>query len=132
MKAQEKLALYTGAVVITLLMAGGIIAGLYWLTGAAGPNGARWWAVIATLVVPAAVIVTYRLATHAAREHLSGLDRGIDHAEKTITSLSRGLSASASLARSVRSVRPANDDLLPKVGTMRLIDSPEGEDLIDL
>ena len=124
-----------GAIIVTLALAGGIIAGLYWLTGEAGPDGARWWAVVGTLTIPAAIIVTWRLATHAAREHLNGFDRGLTGAQKTVETMGRSLAATASIARtSARSVRPgqANDDLLPRVGTMRLIDAPDGGDLIDL
>src|SRR4030042_613550 len=61
-----------GAVIVTLAIAGGVIAGMYWLTVQAGDLGARWWAIVATLAVPASIIITYRLATHASREHLAG------------------------------------------------------------
>ena len=135
MKVQERLLLGIGAVVMVLLVAGAVIAGLYWLTGVTGPDGARWWAVVATLAIPAVVIVTYRLATHAAREHLSGFDRGLTGAQKTVETMGRSLAATASLARaSTRHPVQANDDLLPKVGAMRLIDAlrPDGDDLIDL
>ena len=124
-----------GAVIVTGAMAGITVAGLYWLTGQAGPTGARWWAVVATLVIPVAVIVTYLLATHAAREHLSGFDRGLTGAQKTVETMGRSLAATASLARTT--ARPApperdNNDLLPQVGSMRLIESPDGGDVIDL
>ena len=136
MKAREKLALYVGVAVITLALAGLVIGGLYWLTGQAGPDGARWWAVVATLANPAAIVITYRLATHAAREHLTGFDRGLTGAQKTVETMGRSLAATASIARtSARSVRSgqANEDLLPKVGTMRLIESQQNTDeVIDL
>jgi hypothetical protein len=135
MKAREKIVVIMGTVVISLTLAGLVIGGLYWLTGKAGPDGARWWAVVTTLTIPAAIIVTYWLASHAAREHLSGFDRGLTGAQKTVETMGRSLAATASIARtSARSVQPGqtNDDLLPKVGTMRLIDAPDGGDLIDL
>lgn len=136
MKAREKLALYVGAVVIAFALASAVIGGLYWLTIQAGTDGARWWAVVATLTIPAAILITYWLASHAAREHLSGFDRGLTGAQKTVETMGRSLAATASIARtSAHSVRPgqANDDLLPKVGTMRLIESNDNTDeVIDL
>ena len=124
-----------GAVIVTLAIAGGVIAGMYWLTVQAGEVGARWWAIVATLAVPASIIITYRLATHASREHLAGFDRGLDGAERTIQSVGRGLSATASLARSARgSTQPVNrnDDLLPRVGAMQLIEANETHSIVDL
>lgn len=135
MKTREKLLLWIGAVVVALLAAVAVIGGLYWLTGEAGPDSARWWAVVATLTVPAVVALTWRVATHSAREHLAGFDRGLDGAERTIQSVGRGLSATASLARSTKSIaRPMrdNDDLLPRVGTMRVIEALQDDGLVDL
>jgi hypothetical protein len=123
-----------GAVVVTLAISGGVIAGMYWLTGKAGPDGARCWAVVATLAIPASIIITYRLATHAAREHISGFDRGLDGAERTIQSVGRGLSATASLARSARREMPAgrsNDDLLTK-SRMEIIEAHQTSSVVDL
>jgi hypothetical protein len=136
MKAQEKLLYLIGAALLALLVIGGIVGGLYWLTGLAGESGARWWAVTATLALPVAIAIAWRLATHAAREHLAGFDRGLTGAQKTVETMGRSLSATASLARTARPTAltlMANDDLLPKVGTMRLIESSRNTDeLIDL
>jgi len=136
MKAKETLLFVIGAATLALALFVGIVALLYWLTGLAGDVGARVWAVVATLALPFTVFVTYRLATHAAREHLAGLDRGLSHAAKSVETMGRSLSATASLARSARSARivqPDNSDLLPKVGTMRLIESQQDtNELIDL
>ena len=124
-----------GAVVIGFGLAGLVIGGLYWLTWQVDDPGLRWWAVAATLAVPGAIVITWRLATHAAREHLSGFERGLSGAEKTITSVGRGLSASASMARAARGLptaRPTNDDLLPRVGRLQIIDARSGNELIDL
>ena len=121
-----------------LALIGGIVVLLYWLTGVAGETSARWWAVTATLALPVAMFITYRLATHAAREHLAGFDRGLTGAQKTVETMSRSLSATASLARTSRPAArtlpaSANDDLLPKVGTMRLIEAQSNTDeLIDI
>ena len=139
MKTQDRILLTLGIVFGTLAMIGGIVALLFWLLGRLDYNGLRWYAVIVTLALPVAIVTTYRLATHAAREHLSGFERGVTGAEHTITAIGRGLSATASMARvSSRSAArtlpaSANDDLLPKVGTMRLIESQQDtNELIDL
>lgn len=124
-----------GAVIVTLSISAGIISGMYWLTVQSGEVGARWWAIVATLAIPASIIITYRLATHASREHLAGFDRGLDGAERTIQSVGRGLSATASLARSMHGVtQPVNknDDLLPRVGSMQLIEANEIHSVVDL
>jgi len=124
-----------GAVIVTLTISVGVIAGMYWLTVQAGDVGARWWAIVATLAIPASIIITYSLATHAAREHLAGFDRGLDGAERTIQSVGRGLSATASLARSAHGVAQLinkNDDLLPRVGAMQVIESNEIHSVVDL
>jgi hypothetical protein len=123
-----------GAVIVTLAIAGGVIAGMYWLTVQAGDVGARWWSIVATLAVPASIIITYRLATHASREHLAGFDRGLDGAERTIQSVGRGLSATASLARTTRRETPAgrnNDDLLTRTG-MEIIEARQTSAVVDL
>ena len=123
-----------GAVIVTLAIAGGVIAGIYWLTVQAGDVGARWWAIVATLAVPASIIITYRLSTHASREHLAGFDRGLDGAERTIQSVGRGLSATASMARTARREIPAgrnNDDLLTKTG-MEIIEAHQTSAVVDL
>jgi hypothetical protein len=125
-----------GAVIVTLAISVGVIAGMYWLTVQAGDVGARWWAIVATLTIPASIIITYRLATHASREHLAGFDRGLDGAERAIQSVGRGLSATASLARSAHEVpQPVNkndDLLLPRVGAMQLIEANETHSVVDL
>lgn len=125
-----------GIVISSLTISGGVIAGMYWLTGQAGDVGARWWAIVATLAIPASIIITYRLATHASREHLAGFDRGLDGAERVIQSVGRGLSATASLARSTRGMVTQsvnkNDDLLPKVGAMQLVEANEIHSVVDL
>lgn len=139
MKAQDKILLTVSMVFGTLAMIGGLVALVYWLLGRLDSNGLRWYAVVVTLALPVTVFVTYRLATHAAREHLAGFDRGLTGAQKTVETMGRSLAATASIAKT--SARPAartlpasaNDDLLPKVGAMRLIESQQNtDDVIDL
>ena len=102
MKAQEKLALVIGAIVIVLALAGGLVYGLYRLVSQWDYNTLRWLVVAALLLLPAEIIVTYRIATHSAREHLAGFERGLTGSERTILAIGRGLSATASIARTAR------------------------------
>ena len=127
--------------VITLALGGAVIGGLYWLTTQAGTQGTRWWAIVATLALPAAVVITYRLATHSAREHLAGFDRGLDGAQKTVEAMGRSLAATASLARTARQpARPSAADLmqvdfgeLSRVGSMQIVEAtPTANNIIDL
>jgi hypothetical protein len=132
MKPQDKLLLGIGAVVITLALGGAVIGGLYWLTTQAGIQGTRWWAIVATLALPAAVVITYRLATHSAREHLAGFDRGLDGAQKTVEAMGRSLAATASLARTARQpARPSAADLM-QVGSMQIVEATPTNNIIDL
>jgi len=121
------------AVAIVLAAVGTVIGAVYLLTGAVSADALRWWATVATLLLPVAIVITWRVATKAAREHLAGFDRGLDGAERTMQHVGRGLSATASMARAMKSQpAPTHDDLLPKVGQMQIIDAPPGGDAIDL
>jgi len=141
MKPQEKIALAVGSAILALLAAALLIGGLYWLTTLSGTQGTRWWAIVATLALPIAVLVTYRLATHSAREHLAGFDRGLDGAQKTVEAMGRSLAATASLARTARQpARPSAADLmqvdfgeLSRVGSMQIVEAtPTTNNIIDL
>ena len=125
-----------GAGVIISAAVAVVVGAVYLITGAVSADALRWWATLATLAVPVVVVIVWRVATNTAREHLRGFDRGLDGAERTIQSVGRGLSATASMARTARSVAraatPTHDDLLPKVGQMKIIDAPHGSDVIDL
>lgn len=124
------------AIVASLALVGGVLYGLYWLVSRLDYDTLRWVTVGLILVLPIAVIVTSRMSTHWAREHLAGFNQGLDGAKRTVETMGRSLSATASLARtSARVVKPAPadfDGLLPQVGAMRLVDAPTGQDIIDL
>lgn len=124
------------AVIASLALVGGVLYGLYWLVSRLDYDTLRWVTVGLILALPVAVLITWRLATHAAREHLAGFDRGLDGAERTMTTMGRSLSATASLARtSARMAKPVPadfDGLLPQVGNMRLVDAPTNQDIVDL
>jgi hypothetical protein len=138
MKAQDRLILGISMVIGTLAMISGIVALVYWLLGRLDPGGLRWYAVVVTLALPMLGVITWRLATHAAREHLAGFDRGLTGAQKAVESMGRSLSATASLARMARPAArslpaSAHEDLLPRVGTMRLVEAQnDADELIDL
>lgn len=129
-RTQEKVSYIIILAVIALALVAGAVGGLYALTGLAEGNLLRWVTVIAVLALPASILATWRIATHAAREHLAGFDRGIDGGERLITSLGRALSASASMARATKATAlPAQsfDDLLPRPGSMKIIDATSNE-----
>ena len=131
MKKHEKAGYYFGIAVALVLAA----LALYWLTGKVGQTGARWWAALATLALPLAVGASWILASQSAREHLAGFDRGINTAERTITSVGRGLQTNANAAVRAAQQRAApppqpvdNSDLLPPVGQMIITEAlPTGE-----
>lgn len=123
-------------IVVSLALIAGVFYGLFWLVSRLDLDTLRWVTVGLILALPVAMFITWRLATHAAREHLSGFDRGLTGAQKTVETMGRSLSATASLARtSARAAKPLPgdyDNLLPQVGSMRLIDSPMNQDIVDL
>jgi hypothetical protein len=121
---------------VALLISVGL---LYYLTGRTTSTGLRWWAALATLAIPLTAGVTWLLTTQSAREHLAGFDRGLAGAEHTITAVGRGLSATASMARTAARSAPrppaiasADDDLLPRPGQMRIIDALSSGDVINV
>jgi len=135
MKKHEKVAYYFG-ISIALLIAIGL---LYYLTGRTSPTGLRWWATLATLALPLAVGAAWLLATQSAREHLAGFDRGLTGAERSITAVGRGLSATASMARTAARPAPrppalagADDDLLPRLDRMHILDALSSGDVINV
>lgn len=131
----EKLGVLIAGILFILALLAGIVALVFYATGTVSANSLRWWATILTVIYLPSVIVIWHVAKREAKEHLKGFARGLDGAQLTLTSLGRGLSATASIARSSRPVTPPvrTDDLLPKVGGMRLIEShSKTDDLIDL
>ena len=124
------------AIVASLALVGGTFFGLHWLVSRLDYDTLQWVTVGLILALPVAVIITNRMSTHWAQEHLLGFDRGLAGAQKTVETMGRSLSATASLARtSARMVKPAPGDfdgLLPQVGGMRLVDAPTNQDIVDL
>jgi flagellar biosynthesis protein FliQ len=133
----EKVAVLLGLAIFVLVLLAGIVALIFYATGRVDEIGLRWWATILTIIYLPSILITWRIAKREAKEHLKGFARGLDGAQLTLTSLGRGLSATASIART--SARPAArslpsaEDLLPRVGTMRLTEANEHlDDVIDL
>ena len=122
----------TASVVVTCtLLAAGVVGGLYWAACQLSLQTLRALAVGLVLALPVVSLVTWRLATNAAREHLKGFERGLDGAGKTIGVVGQGLSATARVVRA--SAQPQyqtdNSDLLPRVGTMRMIEARHSGEL---
>lgn len=134
MKPKDKVLYALGLTIAGLAIMAMAIAVLYSLIVQAGEIGARWWALIATLALPAAVIITYRLATHAAREHLAGFDRGLTGAQRTVETMGRSLAATASLAKTSSPQNRAHsfNDLLPQPGMKIVDDHPDDSGVVDL
>ena len=133
MKSKDKVFYALGLSIAGLAITAIAIAMLYSLIVQAGETGARWWALIATLALPAAVAITYRLATHAAREHLAGFDRGLTGAQKTVETMGRSLAATASLAKTSPQNRASLfNDLLPQPGMKIVDDHHDDSGVVDL
>lgn len=121
----EKLGVLIAGILFILALLTGIVALVFYATGAVGITSLRWWATILTVIYLPSVIVIWHVAKREAKEHLKGFARGLDGAQLTLTSLGRGLSATASIARASKPIMPPmrTDDLLPQVGVMRIIES---------
>lgn len=131
----EKLGVLIAGILFILALLAGIVALVFYATGTVSANSLRWWATVLTVIYLPSVIVIWHVAKREAKEHLKGFARGLDGAQLTLTSLGRGLSATASIARANKPTMPPmrTDDLLPKVGGMKLIESrKDSDDVIDL
>lgn len=133
---KETIQFYGALAFVGLVCLAAVIFTAYYLTGAVSSVALRWWAVVATLAIPAVAVVTWYIARQSAREHLSGFDRGLDGAERTITAVGRGLSATASMARTAAaqmatpSWQVSADDLLPP--PVRILPVKNNAEQIDL
>lgn len=131
----ERLQAIIGLVVIAAVILAAVVGGLYWATGKVSAVGLRWWTVIMTLALPVAVFLTWKLGHTAAEEHLAGFDRGLVGAEQTLTTMGRGLTATASLVRTAAQQQRqpqwqvSNEDLLPPA---RVLPIRTGGDVVDL
>lgn len=98
----EKLGVLIVGILFILALLAGIVALVFYATGHVDPTALRWWATVLTLIYLPSIIVTWRIAKREAKEHLKGFSRGLDGAQQTLLSLGRGLSATASIARSTK------------------------------
>ena len=98
----EKLAVLLVGLLFVLALLSGIVAVTFYATGQVDTAQLRWWATILTLVYLPSLVITWRVAKREAKEHLKGFSRGLDGAQATLLSLGRGLSATASLARTTK------------------------------
>lgn len=133
-----KIQMIIGFGVIVLAMVGALLGGLYWVMCQLSLVTMRLVTILSMLCVPGAILLTWRLASTSAREHLRGFERGLEGAEKTISSVGRGLSATARLARADNAKhkpvgQPDFTDLLPPVASMQIVPTQnKGVELIEL
>ena len=126
-RIRNEFAFYVGLTVIILAVLGGIGLGIYALIGELTPSGIHLLATGEAF----AVLFAYWLGLQVARSHKAGFQQGID----------LKLSARERAAETNRAPRPVqtaqpfkaqHDDLLPRVGTMQIIDAPTGRgDIVD-
>lgn len=95
----EKLVTVLALALFIVALLAGVVALVFYATGRATETALRWWATVLTLIYLPSIIITWRIAKREAKEHLKGFTRGLDGAQQTLLSLGRGLSATASLAR---------------------------------
>ena len=98
----EKLALLLVLAILVVALLAGVVAAIFYSTSTVSETALRWWATLLTLVYLPSIVVTWRIAKREAKEHLRGFSRGLDGAQQTLLSLGRGLSATASMARSAK------------------------------
>lgn len=120
-KNEKRMTVLTG-----LVIAGGftlLVVVLYGVTGAIDVEALRWYSVVATLAIPLLIMLVWRIAVNSAREHLRGVDKGVEVASQTLVEVGRGLTATASATRAqTQAARPPGtasravlyDDLLPR------------------
>jgi len=111
-----------------LWIAGSLL--VYVATGWAGPSVLRWWAALATAALPIVAWLTYRLATHAAQEHIAGFHRGLDGSREAVETIGRAFTSTlTAMARPARSTTvapvhpPDDEDLLAFPRQVRIADA---------
>ncbi len=108
----REVATFIGLLVIGLLVVGAIGLGVYALLDQLTDDGRHLLATALIFALP----IAYLLGRREAKAHRVGLERGID----------LKLGARERLQQSAQTVKPTNDDILPRVGTMQIIDAPNG------
>ncbi len=122
-----------GVGLVTLI--GGWVALVYGLLGYFDADSQR---VIAAFVlailwpvsVVASVLITRRLMRGEITAHHHGMDQALDKVAKTAADVATIRTAMHTTIRNVPTAQPSTaarfDDILPKVGTMQIIDAPQG------
>ncbi len=78
MSARERMLLGMAALVVVLAVVGGLV----YTVGQADVTALRWWAGVATVVVPLVGLAGYSLGRMEARGHVAGLAEGIEAVSK--------------------------------------------------
>ncbi len=109
-----------GLVVLAVLVIGGIALLLYGLLDTMSDTGRHWLAVALVMCLPLA----FALGLQIGKAHVAGVKTGLD------LKLSARERAAAKPIGPVLPQPPTParnlDDILPKVGTMQIIDAPQG------
>jgi hypothetical protein len=111
--------MFVGLVVIVLIVIGIIGYAMYSLIGELTPQGIHLLATGLTF----AVLGAYWLGLQVARSHKAGFKQGID---LKLTARERMQQTARSSTATTQPYKPQHDDLLPRVGTMQIIDASPG------
>ncbi len=121
-RIRNEFAFYVGLTVIILVVIGGIGYGMYALIGQLTPGGIHLLATGEAF----AVLFAYWLGLQVAKSHKAGFQQGID---LKLTARERAQQTTRHPGATVQAAlpfKPQHDDLLPRVGTMQIIDAPTG------
>ena len=115
----DDMAKFVGLCVIALVITVILIAVVYGLLGYFDDNGRR---LLATALI-FAVLGAFVLGLQVGKAHVKGVERGLD------LKLG-GRERAQQITRPVVTAQPSTaarfDDILPKVGSMQIIDAPQG------
>jgi hypothetical protein len=121
----DDMARFVGMFVLAAITAGVMVAVVYGLLGYFDDNGRR---VIATALV-FAVLGAFLLGLQVGKAHVKGVERGID---LKLGGRERAQQITRPAVTAQPSAAARFDDILPKVGSMQIIDAPQGRgEIID-
>lgn len=124
----KRLDVLLGAVVVALLLAGALGYGAWRLVRTVEHGVLAAWTLLATMGLPIALYVGYRLGQTEARGTVSGLQTGLDAAVGAGRSIAE---VKVGAARRVRQVEPMPEVRLPVIDvTPRRLDG--GDKVVDL
>ena len=123
------------AALVSLLVLGvtaGAVSLLWWAMSQVGPDTARIWALVATLIIVPAGLLGYRLGHVEARGRMAGIDDGIS---RVMQAAGGAIDLRASAASSMKRVMQDPDvvvDLPPADGSYRLLEPQAASNVIEM